>query len=172
MKPFDHQGKRYIIINGKEYFLIRGYRDHDGYRGNLIFIQVAGRTPLHKEDLPDQDWTLIKTKGPEHNVYTAYLDKYFDYEPPAQDKTKRLYFIGMTPRGTTFLMLNFLRDAYNLSPTPAQFRKALDDWKPIRRGDVEYRQDHGNSEVSALSVEVGPYRMDYDRAVDLFGLRA
>jgi hypothetical protein len=75
----------------------------------------------------------------------------------------------MTDQGSQFLMLNFLRESYNLKPSTDQFAQAL-RWTPTRRGDVEIRQDQGNSKTMGLSVEIGPYKMDYDRAQELFGL--
>jgi len=58
MHLFHHANYPFISINGKDYFLLRGYRAD---RGHFIFAQVYGRTPLRKEDMPTKDWEIVRT---------------------------------------------------------------------------------------------------------------
>ncbi len=172
MQTFTHQGKHFILINGKEYYLIKGYRK-DTHYGEWIFLQVYGKVPLHPEDLLSDDWQLIKTKTKgEHNIYTTYLPKYFDYRSLKDDQYKKLFFIGMTEQGSLFLALNFLRDQYKLKIKDIQFEKIV---KTVLEGKV-YRnhinqiEDQGNSEQKAYYIEFDQWKMNEERAGKLFGL--
>ena len=68
MQVFEHQGQKYIGINGKDYFLLHGYRVN---YNKFILIQVSGKTPLNKEDLPSKTWEVIATKVGQQRVWTA-----------------------------------------------------------------------------------------------------
>ena len=173
MQTFTHQGKQYALINGKEYYLVRGYRTGDNWKSDWIFIQVYGKVPLHPEDLPTGEWEIIKTRGrAEYPIFTAYLPKYFDYRSLKDDQYKKLYFIGMTERGSLFVALNFLRDHYKLKVPDSQFEKVL---KTLPEGSNYQRNinqiiDHGNSQTPAYSVEFDKWKMDEERAEKLFDL--
>ena len=173
MQTFTHQGKTYTLINGKEYYLIRGYRTGDNWKADWIFIQVYGKVPLHPEDLPSDEWEIIKTKGKaEYPICTAYLPKYFDYRSLKDDQFKKLYFIGMTERGSLFIAPNFLRDHYKLKIPDSQFEKAV---KALPEGSNYQRNinqvaDQGNSQTPAYYVEFDKWKMDTERAERLFDL--
>ena len=64
MRRFEHGGKPYIDINGKVFFLIRGFGD-SRYKPStdFVFVQVTGRYALSKTDLPNDNWRVIRTKG-------------------------------------------------------------------------------------------------------------
>ena len=47
MDFFEFNGKPFVNINGKDYFLLRGYGRS---WKNFLFVQVSGATPLRKED--------------------------------------------------------------------------------------------------------------------------
>ncbi len=171
MQTFTHQGKTYILINGKEYYLIRGYRTGDNWKADWIFIQVYGKVPLHPEDLPSDEWEIIKTRGKaEYPIFTAYLPKYFDYRSLKDDQYRKLYFIGMTERGSLFIALNFLRDHYKLKVKDSQFEKVV---KTLPEGSSYQRNinqitDQGNAQTPAYNVEFDRWKMNEERASELF----
>lgn len=75
MRRFDVDGRSYIRINGKTFYLLRGYCiRYDKW----ILVQVFGTTALTKDDLPEKNWEVVATKGSEGKVYTAWKPSYFD----------------------------------------------------------------------------------------------
>ena len=79
--------------------------------GKFIFVQVSGKTPLHKEDMPTKDWEIIQTKAGGHKVWTAYKKSYFKYD--AENDSPELAFVGATTRGSYFLALKWLARKYH-----------------------------------------------------------
>jgi hypothetical protein len=61
MLTFTYQDKNCIDINGKSYFLVRGYESYKSRE--FVFVQVTGSTPLRKEDLPAKDWEVFVTRN-------------------------------------------------------------------------------------------------------------
>ena len=58
------RGKPYIDINGKVFFLIRGFgTDRDKPSTSFVFVQVTGRYALSKTDLPNDNWRVIARRG-------------------------------------------------------------------------------------------------------------
>lgn len=176
MHTFTHQGATYILVNGKEYYLIRGYRAGDGWREPWIFLQVYGKVPLHPEDLPSDEWEIIKTKGKaEYPIFTAYLPKCFDYRSLKEDQYKRLYFIGMTGKGGLFLALNFLRDTFKIKVDNLKFEKTV---KTLLEGsncqrNINQIEDQGNTEQKAYCIEfdrrsINRWKMNEEGARELF----
>lgn len=92
----------YAVINGKDYAV---YRWFDGGRNGPLFIQVAGRTALAKEDLPNSDWMIKASRDSSHRVATAWRHPWFDYRV---DAARRLAFLGGTPAGSLFLVLQYV----------------------------------------------------------------
>ena len=171
MQTFTHQGKNYILINGKEYYLIRGYRTGDNWKADWMFIQVYGKVPLHPEDLPSSEWEIIKTKSKaEYSIFTAYNPKCFDYRSLKDDQFKRLYFIGMTDKGSLFIALNFLKDHYKLKVKAGQFEKIA---KALLEGsnyqhNLNQIEDQGNTEQKAYCIEFDRWKMNEENAGKLF----
>jgi hypothetical protein len=177
MQTFTHQGKQYALINGKEYYLVRGYRTGDNWKSDWIFIQVYGKVPLHPEDLPTGEWEIIKTKSrAEYSIFTAYLPKFFDYRSLKDDQYKRLYFIGMTEQGSLFIALNFLRDHYKLKIKDSQFEKVLktlpegSNWQLYLSSSINQITDQGNAQAPAYSIEFDKWKMNGGKAEKLFNL--
>lgn len=173
MQIFTHQGKTYVLINGKEYYLIRGYKTGDNWKADWIFIQVYGKVPLHPEDLPSDEWEIIKTRGrAEYPIFTAYLPKCFDYRSRKDDQFKKLYFIGMTERGSLFIALNFLRDVYKLKVNDVQFKKVLKTLPEgsIHRYNLNQIADQGNAQTPIYAIEFDRWKMNEERAEKLFEL--
>ncbi|MEP7366395.1 MAG: hypothetical protein ABI972_24320, partial [Acidobacteriota bacterium] len=53
------QKRPYTVINGKDFAI---YRWLEPERHGPIFIQVAGRTSLAREDLPTDDWIVVQRR--------------------------------------------------------------------------------------------------------------
>jgi hypothetical protein len=161
MHTFTHNKQTFILINGKEYFLIRYY--HVG--GNdPAFLQVYGKTPLHIEDLPTDNWQLTrtKTKGMEYPIFTAFNPKHFDYSMPTNEDTyKRLLFIGMTAKGSLFVALHCLSQMYGIRVDLQEVVKRYDGNKPHIFDTVN---DDGNAGVTAICLEFGTWKMNRERA--------
>lgn len=149
METFEHGGKNYISINGKDYFLIRGYMKN---RDRFIFIEVHGRTPLHKEDMPSKDWEIIRTKSGGERAWTAYRKKYFKYDTEAAYPT--LAFIGASKQGSFFMALSqickrFGFDMSNEALTQSALLYSTGEWEC---GHLETMNDEGNSGVDAVLI--------------------
>lgn len=149
METFEHAGRKYISINGKDYFLLRGYRKN---RDRFIFVQVFGRTPLHKEDLPSKDWEVFRTKSGGELVWTAYRKKYFKYDTEAADPA--LVFIGASSQGSFFIALSNICKRFNFDMNNNALNRiallySIGEWKS---GHLETINDEGNSGVDAVLV--------------------
>jgi len=95
-------GKPYAVINGKDFAV---YRWFDSGRAGPIFLQVAGRTPLHKEDLPTDDWKVVTSGDRSSRVWTAWRHPWFDTR---LDSRRRLAFLGASSAGSLFLAFRYL----------------------------------------------------------------
>lgn len=190
MVTFEYKGKKYITINGKDYFLIRGYREGNRWKAKWIFLQVYGKTPLHPEDLPDESWELIKTKVKtlerktlegkslerkllEGNyIYTVFKEKFFDYDSIQDEMAnyKKIYFIGMGAEGGIYLVLNFLSKLYRIVVSEVKMKKIINQFiKQIPH--YAYTQkvdDEGNSNIPAYYVEFDRWKMHKGRTQEIF----
>ena len=152
MQLFEHQGQKYIGINGKDYFLLRGYRvNYTKY----IFVQVSGKTPLNKEDLPSKAWEIICTKAGGQRVWTAYVKNYFAYES-AKDSGKWA-FLGGTTLGSYFLALKIMCRQMQMRMEERELQiiarqYALDECSHYR---LEACIDLGNSEADLILADFG-----------------
>jgi len=100
--------KPYAVINGKDFAVIRWF---DAGRSGPIWLQVAGRTPLHKEDLPTDDWKVVTSGSGAARVWTAWRHLWFDAKP---DTRRRLAFLGASTAGSLFLAFRYLTARYGL----------------------------------------------------------
>ena len=152
MKCFEHSGNKCISINGKDYFLLRGYKvDH----GKFIFVQVAGKTPLHKEDMPTKDWEIIQTKAGGRKVWTAYKKAYFKYD--AETDNLELAFVGATTRGSYFLALRWLarKCHHEISDEALQLRACQLANSKNYQINLDKCQDIGSSGEEAVAIRSG-----------------
>ena len=131
METFEHGGKKYVSINGKDYFLLRGHRRD--FR-TFIFIQVSGRTPLHKEDLPGKDWDDITSRRGTERVWTAYHRKYFSYDSNAEHPS--LAFIGATTKGSYFIAFRHVAKRFGLTADGADLSEIA---KQFAFGELDSR---------------------------------
>lgn len=96
------QSRPYTVINGKDFALYRLFES--GHHGPL-FLQVAGRTQLMKEDLPTDDWIVSQTRAGTTRVSTAWRKPWFDHK---LDATRKLAFLGASTAGSYYLALRYL----------------------------------------------------------------
>jgi len=133
---FTHKDKKFILINGKEFFLIQGFPEGPYARAKLIFMQVIGKVNLNYEDLPDKDWELIKTRTPKGNIFTAYRPKFFDYEALERENRKTL-FVGRDKSGSLFLALYVTARILRLNYTDCQIKKVVKSY--LEDGEKQIR---------------------------------
>lgn len=131
--------KPFTVINGKDFAV---YRWFDPGRHGPLFIQVAGRTQLAREDLPSDDWIVVQSRAGTTRVSTAWRKPWFDYK---LDATRKLAFLGASTEGSYFLLLRYLSRRYGLT---------VDD------GTLAGRSSELSSRVSA------PYDYVLDRTDD------
>ena len=127
MQIFTHKDKKFILINGKEFFLIQGFPEGPYARAKLIFMQVIGKVNLNYEDLPDKDWEIVKTKTPKGNIFTAYVPKFFDYES-LERQDRKTFFVGRDKAGSLFLALYVTVRLLRLNYTECQIKKVVESY--------------------------------------------
>jgi len=107
------QKRPYTVINGKDFAV---YRFFDPGRPGPLFLQVAGRTQLTKEDLPTDDWIVLQTRAGTTRVSTAWRKPWFDYK---LDATRKLAFLGASTSGSYYLALRYLVRRFGISSDEA-----------------------------------------------------
>ncbi len=107
------QKRPYTVINGKDFACTRW---HEPQKHGPIFIQVAGRTQLTKEDLPTDDWIVLQTRAGTTRVSTAWRKPWFDYK---LDATRKLAFLGASTPGSFYLALRYLVRRFGVSTDEA-----------------------------------------------------
>jgi len=155
----------YTVINGKDFAVYRWFAP--GQHGPL-FIQVAGRTALSREDLPSDDWVVLSGKDRGHRLATAWRKPWFDYR---LDATRKLAFLGGSTEGSYFLALRYLsrRFGFTFSETDLAVKSA----EFAARSDVPYAHVMDQSHDLALSgaklvtLDVPSY-WDQDDAARMF----
>lgn len=152
MRCFEHNGDKCISVNGKDYFLLRGYQTD---RDKFFFIQVAGNTPLRKEDMPTKDWEIIQTKTNGKKVWTAFKKACFKYD--GENDYHELAFIGATTQGSYFLALRWIARKFNQNiPDEALYKLGckLASSENNQRG-LNRCQDIGSFGEDAVALQVG-----------------
>jgi hypothetical protein len=154
---------RCISVNGKDFFLIRGYqRDYRSF----IFVQVAGNTALNKEDLPSKGWEVLRARTGKDRVWTAYRKSYFQYQTRRADPT--LAFVGASTEGSYFLALREIARRFCLRCEDGDIQTSAERYA---RGEMshwrmERLHDKGNTGVYAVLVEFSSF--DKEEAMTLF----
>lgn len=165
MRIITVNSQPYTVINGKDFAVYRWFAP--GQHGPL-FIQVAGRTALSREDLPSDDWLVLAGKDRGHRLATAWRKPWFDYR---LDATRKLAFLGGSTEGSYFLALRYLsrRFGFTLSETDLAVKSA----EFATRSDLAYPHVLDQSHDLALSgsklvtLDVPSY-WDQDDAARLF----
>jgi hypothetical protein len=103
------RNRPYAVINGKDFAV---YRWFDAGRAGPLFIQVAGRTPLHRDDLPTDDWLVAQTHAGTIRVTTAWRKQWFDRR---LDATRKLAFAGASTAGAYYLLLRYLARRFGIT---------------------------------------------------------
>jgi hypothetical protein len=105
--------KPYTVINGKDFAV---YRWFEPSRHGPVFLQVAGRTALSREDLPTDDWIVLSGRDHGHRIATAWRKPWFDYK---LDAVRKLAFVGGSTEGSFYLALRYLVRRFGLIASPA-----------------------------------------------------
>ncbi len=152
MRIIKVNSQPYTVINGKDFAVYRWFAP--GQHGPL-FIQVAGRTALAREDLPTEDWVVIPGRDRGHRLATAWRKPWFDYR---LDATRKLAFLGGSTEGSFFLALRYLGRRFGLTHTDTELatmsaefmiRKDLPYANVIDRAD-----DFGLSGAQLITLDV------------------
>ncbi|HKO58901.1 MAG TPA: hypothetical protein VJ276_23745 [Thermoanaerobaculia bacterium] len=113
MRMITVNSQPYTVINGKDFAVYRWFAP--GSHGP-IFVQVAGRTALSRDELPTDDWIVLPGRDRGHRLATAWRKPWFDYKP---DATRKLAFLGGSTEGSFFLALRYLARRFGLTQTDA-----------------------------------------------------
>lgn len=127
MRIITINSQPYTVINGKDFAVYRWFAP--GQHGPL-FIQLAGRTALSREDLPTDDWVVLSGKDRGHRLATAWRKPWFDYR---LDATRKLAFLGGSTDGSYFLALRYLARRFGFTFTDTELA--------ARSGDLAVRTD-------------------------------
>ena len=161
--------KPFAVINGKDYAI---YRWFDAGRAGPLFIQVAGRTPLQKEDLPNDDWVVSQAREGSSRVTTAWRHPWFDYR---EDASRRLAFLGASTTGSLFLAFRYLAARFGLvvseSRLVSRAAEVAASWSAPYVWTLEKVADTGLSEHQLVLVDLAS-SLDGERAASLLGLDA
>lgn len=145
----------YAVINGKDFAV---YRWFDGGRNGPLFLQVAGRTALVKEDLPNSDWLVMTGRDGTRRVSTAWRHPWFDHRV---DAARKLAFLGASQGGSLFLALQYLARRYGLpadTGTLTQRARDLDaTWDIPGPHVLERYYDRGLTEAALLVLDLPSY---------------
>lgn len=114
MRIIKVKSQPYTVINGKDFAVYRWFAP--GQHGPL-FVQVAGRTALTRDDLPQDDWVVIPGRDRGHRLATAWRKPWFDYRP---DATRKLAFLGASSEGSFYLALRYLSRRFGLTFTDVE----------------------------------------------------
>lgn len=134
------QKRPYTVINGKDFAAIRFF---DVQRHGPLFLQLAGRTQLTREDLPTDDWVVTQSRAGATRVSTAWRKPWFDYK---LDATRKLAFVGASTAGSCYLALRYLVRRFGVTAEDAAIA--------ARAGELAENRDI-------------PYGFIFDRARDL-----
>ena len=157
MEIFEHDGKKYADINGKQFFVVRAYSRSDRWGADPCFIQVIGNFALKPEDLQNKGWVLVRTRVGKSVCYTAFVKRDFFYETEA--KAAVLVYVGLTTEGSVFLGLRDMARRYGIDKSDAEIlrrvKEILDDMSNRVRNyyDFELLTDEGNSGIKAMKVK-------------------
>lgn len=143
MRIIQVNSQPYTVINGKDFAVYRWFAP--GQHGPL-FIQVAGRTALTRDDLPSDDWVVVPGRDRSHRLATAWRKPWFDYR---LDATRKLAFLGGSAEGSYYLALRYLARRFGLAVADSDV--AVRSAELAAGGNLPYPHVWGASEDLALS---------------------
>lgn len=168
MEIIQHRGKKFIEINGKQFYLHQAFHG-EKWGDEPVFLQVYGKVPLRYEDLPDKKWLIIKTRTPgqqkkgeaKEYIYTAYDKECFDYETPPYERKKDALFVGKSKSGSAFVAISSLAKICDFE---LHEEKALEISNALAEGRLSVRdlcpeEDLGNTGNTA-------YRFQFTQNID------
>jgi hypothetical protein len=120
----------YTVINGKDFAVYRWFAP--GQHGPL-FIQVAGRTALARQDLPTEDWVVIPGRDRDYRL----------------DATRKLAFLGGSTEGSFFLVFRYLARRFGFTCTEAELATKSAEF--MSRPDLPYANVIDRADDLALS---------------------
>ena len=162
------QKRPYTVINGKDFAV---YRFFDPGRHGPLFLQVAGRTQLTKEDLPTDDWIVLQTRAGMTRVSTAWRKQWFDYK---LDATRKLAFLGASTAGSFYLALRYLARRFGVAVDEMQLAARASDL--ANGADTPYgfifekTRDTALTETELVTLEVPSY-FDATATAEVLGCR-
>lgn len=168
MRIITIQKRPYTVINGKDFAV---YRWFEPDRHGPIFIQVAGRTSLAREDLPTDDWIVLQTRAGQTRVSTAWRKQWFDYKP---DATRKLAFLGASSEGSLYLALRYLVRRFGVTAEEGTLAARASDLAMGR--DTPYgfifakTRDAALTEAELVTLDVPSY-FDAAAVEDVLGIR-
>lgn len=143
MRIIKVNSQPYTVINGKDFAVYRWFAP--GQHGPL-FIQIAGRTALAREDLPTDDWVVIPGRDRGHRLATAWRKPWFDYRP---DATRKLAFLGASTEGSFYLALRYVVRRFGFTYTETELATMSAEF--MSRTDLPYANVIGRADDLALS---------------------
>ena len=153
MRIINVNSHPYTVINGKDFAVFRWFAPP---QHGPLFIQVAGRTALAREDLPTEDWMVIPGRDRGHRLATAWRKPWFDYRP---DATRKLAFLGASTEGSYFLALRYIARRFGLTVAETELAGASDAF--VRRSDThsvfDTTLDLGLSQAHLVTLDVPSY---------------
>jgi hypothetical protein len=166
MRIVQIQKQPYTVINGKDFAVYRWFAP--GQHGPL-FIQVAGRTALAREDLPNDDWMVIPGRDRGHRLATAWRKPWFDYK---LDATRKLAFLGGSTDGSYYLALRYLVCRFGLIASEREIATRASDFANNIDAPFAYcfdrSRDLGLTATELVTLELPSY-FDAAAATQLFG---
>jgi hypothetical protein len=168
MRIITIQKRPYTVINGKDFAV---YRWFEPDRHGPVFLQVAGRTSLAREDLPTDDWIVLQTRAGTTRVSTAWRKPWFDYK---LDATRKLAFLGASTAGSFYLALRYLVRRFGVTVDEATIATRTSDLASSI--DVPYgfvfgkTRDTALTEMDIVTLDVPSY-FDAGAVSDLLGIR-
>lgn len=155
----------YTVINGKDFAV---YRWFEPDRHGPLFIQVAGRTSLAREDLPTDDWIVVPGRAGSHRIATAWRKPWFDYKP---DATRKLAFLGASTEGSLYLALRYVARRFSVAVEEAAIAARASEL--LAQPDLPYylrrSEDRGLSVSNLITLDL-PSAYDRDEAGYLMNL--
>ncbi|MEO6323799.1 MAG: hypothetical protein ABIQ65_04165 [Thermoanaerobaculia bacterium] len=161
------QDRPYAVINGKDYAVLRWF---EARRVGPVFIQVAGRTSLTRDDLPQADWLVKGARDGTHRLATAWRHPWFDYR---LDADRKLAFLGLSTVGSVTLALGYLARRFGIAADQEAIRARANTlagrWDGPFLWRLERLEDSGLSESSLVIAEVAA-GFSSDQASQLLGI--
>jgi hypothetical protein len=168
MEIINHRGKKFIEINGKQFYLHQAFHGEQWGR-EIVFLQVYGKVPLRYEDLPDKKWLIIKTRTPGQQkkgepreyIYTTYDREHFDYETPPYERKKDALFIGNSKSGSAFVTITSLAKICDFELPRG---KALEIADAVAEGKLSIRNLHIQEDLGSAGNTA--YRFQFTQNID------